>query len=728
MALRDNDPRVIGGYVLLDRLGAGGMGTVFLATAESGRPVALKVVHEQFAADTEFRTRFRQEVRAARRVSGAFTAPVVDADPDAERPWMATTYVPGETLRARVEARGPLSGAELRLLAVGLVEALRDMHQVRVVHRDLKPDNVLLTEDGPRVIDFGISRAADHQTMTMTGHILGTPPFMSPEQLSAPHRVTAASDVFSLGAVLVYATTGRGPFDAGSPYMTAYNVVHEPAEVAELSGTVREIVQWCLAKEPVERPGPEDLLSAFREAPEEEWGARRPLRPAGTTPPAPTEVPKARRRTRRRPALVVLATAVALLAGTGAYAWWPDGGDARPSVTPSTPRAGRVPDASVLAADTPYSPVYGGDPGTTHAYADSPARRPKDWHAWTEDSSGAQCVFADASLVCAESSAEDADERLVRIDAATGREIWDVPVALVEDFPPAVVGRTVAVSTPDGLRAFELIDGRKLWRQSSKAAIGRVTAAAGRFYGATSDGTVVAVAASTGKELWRRKGLVSGYAYPRVRVSGGLVHVPAVSDGGTGAKRIAGLRAADGSTAVTTELTQPCEASELTVLPARSEHEGVSFFCRAATGDGLLLQPSDTDRDHLALRSPYVATATFSDGALYAVITAGRPDYSFAEIDYDHGIAGPLWQLPLGLACGPGSPPPVVTGRRAYVVCGSGGVVVDLARHAVATRFALPAAVPEDSSEGAEILVAGGIVYVRTERGWSSVDAYAAPV
>lgn len=327
MALRDNDPREIGGYALLDRLGAGGMGTVFLARAESGRPVALKVVHEQFAADAEFRTRFRQEIRAARRVSGAFTAPVVDADPDAARPWMATTYVPGRTLRSRVEAEGPLSGAELRLLAVGLVEALRDMHQVRVIHRDLKPDNVLLTEDGPRVIDFGISRAADHQTLTVTGRILGTPPFMSPEQLSAPHRVTPASDVFSLGAVLVYATTGRGPFDAGSPYMTAYNVVHEPPEVAELSGTVREIVQWCLSKEPGERPGPEDLLSAFREAPEEEWGARPALRSAAdpSPPVASAKVPSRRRRGRRRPVLVALATVVAVVAGTVGYVAWSDG-------------------------------------------------------------------------------------------------------------------------------------------------------------------------------------------------------------------------------------------------------------------------------------------------------------------------------------------------------------------------------------------------------------------
>ncbi|WP_372350991.1 protein kinase [Streptomyces sp. KL116D] len=154
----------------------------------------------QYAQDEEFRVRFRQEVAAARRVSGAFTAPVVDADPEAEQPWMATLYVPGRTLGSVVAETGPLGGRELRLLALGLVEALRDIHRAGVVHRDLKPGNVLMAEDGPRVIDFGISHAADHQALTVTGRLMGTPPFMSPEQFASPRDVTAASDVFSLGS------------------------------------------------------------------------------------------------------------------------------------------------------------------------------------------------------------------------------------------------------------------------------------------------------------------------------------------------------------------------------------------------------------------------------------------------------------------------------------------------------------------------------------------------
>lgn len=279
MTLRDGDPRAIGGYVLIARLGSGGMGTVYSARAASGRLVAVKLVHQQFADDPEFRTRFRQEVAAARRVSGAFTAAVVDADPDAERPWMATQLVPGRTLGARVKADGPLRGSSLRVLALGLVEALRELHTTGVIHRDLKPDNVLLTDDGPRVIDFGISRAAGQQTLTSTGQILGTPPYMSPEQLSAPARVRASSDVFSLGSVLVFAATGRGPFDADSHYMTAYRVVSDPPDIGKLSDPLRGVVGACLAKDAADRPGPDELLAALAEIPAADWET--PLREGG---------------------------------------------------------------------------------------------------------------------------------------------------------------------------------------------------------------------------------------------------------------------------------------------------------------------------------------------------------------------------------------------------------------------------------------------------------------
>ncbi|WP_299538707.1 serine/threonine-protein kinase [uncultured Streptomyces sp.] len=267
MSLRAGDPAEIGGYPLEARLGSGGMGTVFLARTSSGRPVAVKLIHQQFAADDEFRIRFRQEVAAARRVSGAFTAAVVDAAPDAEQPWMATTYIEGQTLAQRISSTGPLGGAELRRLAIGLAEALRDIHRVGVVHRDLKPSNVVLSPDGPRVIDFGISRAADQQTLTMTGRVIGTPPFMSPEQLQTPRGVGPRSDVFSLATLLVYSATGRGPFDADSPYLTAYQVVHEEPSLDAVPAALRAVVEPCLHKEPERRPSADELLVLLRDLP-----------------------------------------------------------------------------------------------------------------------------------------------------------------------------------------------------------------------------------------------------------------------------------------------------------------------------------------------------------------------------------------------------------------------------------------------------------------------------
>ncbi|MFI1188359.1 PQQ-binding-like beta-propeller repeat protein [Streptomyces californicus] len=267
MSLRGGDPEEIGGYPLEERLGSGGMGTVFLARTSSGRPVAIKLIHQHFAGDDEFRIRFRQEVAAARRVSGAFTAAVVDAAPEADQPWMATTYIEGPTLAQRIGEQGPLGGAELRRLAIGLAEALRDIHRVGVVHRDLKPSNVVLSPEGPRVIDFGISRAADQETLTMTGRVIGTPPFMSPEQLRAPRGVGPRSDVFSLGTLLVYAATGSGPFDSDSPYMTAYQVVHEEPSLDAVPPALRAVVEPCLDKEPEGRPSADELLVLLRDLP-----------------------------------------------------------------------------------------------------------------------------------------------------------------------------------------------------------------------------------------------------------------------------------------------------------------------------------------------------------------------------------------------------------------------------------------------------------------------------
>ncbi|MFV8130595.1 protein kinase domain-containing protein [Streptomyces syringium] len=259
--LLSEDPQVIGAYRLLGRLGAGGMGRVYLGRSAGGRTVAVKVVHPHFALDDQFRARFRREVEAARRVGGAWTAPVLDADPDAAVPWVATGYVAGPALSQAVTETGPLPEPAVRVLGAGLAEALAAVHAQGLVHRDVKPSNVLLALDGPRLIDFGIARATDGTaSLTATGVSIGSPGYMSPEQILG-EEVTGAADVFSLGAVLAYAATGEPPFSGDNSASLLYKVVHEPAELGpHLTGELRALVSDCLAKSPADRPTPGDIV------------------------------------------------------------------------------------------------------------------------------------------------------------------------------------------------------------------------------------------------------------------------------------------------------------------------------------------------------------------------------------------------------------------------------------------------------------------------------------
>ncbi|MFH8613277.1 protein kinase [Streptomyces sp. NPDC018029] len=257
--LEAGEPTTIGPYRLLGRLGSGGMGRVYLGRSAGGRTVAVKVVHPHFALDEEFRARFRREVDAARRVGGDWTAPVLDADPDASVPWVATGYAAGPSLTEAVREGGPLPEHSVRVLGAGLAEALAHVHALGLVHRDVKPSNVLLTLDGPRLIDFGIARATDGTaSLTSTGVSIGSPGYMSPEQILGK-GVTGAADVFSLGAVLVYGATGESPFPGDSSAALLYKVVHEEPELGSLTGDLRDLAAACLAKEAAARPAPEEL-------------------------------------------------------------------------------------------------------------------------------------------------------------------------------------------------------------------------------------------------------------------------------------------------------------------------------------------------------------------------------------------------------------------------------------------------------------------------------------
>ncbi|MGW2954463.1 protein kinase domain-containing protein [Streptomyces eurythermus] len=265
--LGPGDPPAIGAYRLLARLGAGGMGQVYLARSDRGRTVAVKLVRAELAEREEFRARFRQEVHAARRVGGYWTAPVLDADTEADVPWVATGYVAGPSLQQVVgHDHGALPERSVRILAAGLAQALADIHAAGIVHRDLKPSNVLVTIDGPRVIDFGIARALEttapgEEGLTRTGALVGSPGFMAPEQVRGD-RIMPASDVFCLGSVLAYAATGSLPFGTADSGVHAlmFRIAQEEPDLTGVPEGIADLVRDCLRKDPASRPSPAEIL------------------------------------------------------------------------------------------------------------------------------------------------------------------------------------------------------------------------------------------------------------------------------------------------------------------------------------------------------------------------------------------------------------------------------------------------------------------------------------
>jgi serine/threonine protein kinase len=286
--LQAGDPELIGPYRVVGRLGSGGMGHVFLGRSPGGRMLAIKVIRAELAGDQEFRTRFRREVAAARSVSGLFTAPVVDADTEAPVPWLATAYIAGSSLADTVGRHGPLPGPSVLALAAGLAEGLLAIHAAGLVHRDLKPSNVLMADDGPRVIDFGISRAMEASSVTSTGMVVGSPGFMSPEQAEG-HEVGPPSDVFSLGAVLAFAATGEGPFGTGSSAALIYRLVHNPPDLNRVPIETRSLIERCLDKDPGRRPSPHQLLAELGDASlAPGWVPESLIRDAGPPTPPPS--------------------------------------------------------------------------------------------------------------------------------------------------------------------------------------------------------------------------------------------------------------------------------------------------------------------------------------------------------------------------------------------------------------------------------------------------------
>ncbi|POX47773.1 PQQ-binding-like beta-propeller repeat protein [Streptomyces sp. Ru72] len=472
-------PEYAGHYRLESCLGSGGMGVVHLARSTSGLKLAVKVVHAEFAKDPEFRGRFRQEVAAARRVSGAFTAPVVDADPEAERPWMATLYIPGSTLSEHVKRNGPMAPAQLRRLMAGLAEALRDIHRVGVVHRDLKPSNVLLAEDGPKVIDFGISRPKDSELRTETGKLIGTPPFMAPEQFRRPREVGPAADIFALGSVMVHAATGRGPFDSDSPYVVAYQVVHDEADLTGVPEDLAPLVSRCLAKEPEDRPTPDELMRELRSvAASYDTQAFIPAQRTRDEPrPEPSVEQSKRRPGRLRRRATVAVGVLGLLVGSAILAVR--------SVDDSSPAPSRTGPRVTSAGFGPWEtkPVAGqeGMP---------------------------QCSYAEGKLLCAEPNV------VFALSPFNGGLLWRRSVTEARwSGPPVLSGGLVQLSTEDGrhLEALAPDTGRTRWQRDMPTQSGRAYVG-GMLLLTHSDGTVTGVNSASGDTQWTRR--IPGHRAP----------------------------------------------------------------------------------------------------------------------------------------------------------------------------------------------------------------------
>ncbi|MDX2854021.1 serine/threonine-protein kinase [Actinacidiphila glaucinigra] len=498
-------PEYAGQYRLEGRLGSGGMGVVHLSRSTSGMRLAVKVVHEEFAKDAEFRARFRQEVTAARLVSGAFTAPVVDADPEAERPWMATLYIPGPTLAAFVKRNGPVAPAQVRYLMAGLAEALRDIHRAGVVHRDLKPSNVLLAADGPKVIDFGISRPSDSELRTETGKLIGTPPFMAPEQFRRPRSVGPAADVFAMASVLVHAATGRSPFDSDSPYIVAYQVVHDEPELTGIPADLLPLIRRCLAKDPDDRPTPDALMTELRTIsasydtqtfsafdverldtegliPAQRRAASEESRSAGESPSRRSSGSGGRGMSR---IAAVAATSALLIAGgvTAIQVYGSPFGDARH--TAST--------ASSVGFQPWSTSLLGG----------------------TTENALAGCTYATHFLFCSQRGVNAA-----KVDPRNGLLQWSVhgdpgvDDVRKSSHPPVLDHGVLRVVTRGGkrLEGLDPADGKSIWALDISAAYGAFYDAADSVLLVGRDGSVTAVDGRTGTERWHKK--LHGHSLP----------------------------------------------------------------------------------------------------------------------------------------------------------------------------------------------------------------------
>ncbi|MFI9767044.1 PQQ-binding-like beta-propeller repeat protein [Streptomyces sp. NPDC052415] len=554
--LTQHDPRRIGPFEVLGRLGAGGMGLVYLARSASGRRVAIKTVRTELAEDQLFRVRFTREVEAARAVSGFYTAAVVDADPRAAVPWLATAYVPAPSLEEIVNECGPLPAQAVRWLAAGVAEALQSIHGAGLVHRDLKPSNVLVVEDGPRVIDFGIASGVSNTRLTMTNVAVGTPAYMSPEQAKDSRSVTGASDVFSLGSMLVFAATGHPPFHGANPVETVFMLLREGPDLEGLPDELRPLIESCMQMEATARPNPADLQAqlaphlfgsgsddsgtASAWLPERAVSlieARRNGRPPARTgpgsgrsagravPPPPPHAPPV-------PVGAPDTGPVRLAGAQVPIGPGPRVADARAAAVKAPP-----PEAGLVASwSKPRPGVNGTDAAVGPAVPPAPAAAPETasgWRPWrfrmSNDVWGTPAVSGDLVYVTS--------FEVHALDVGTGRRRFktrDVAWSM------AVADGRIHASDGPTLFALDCREGGDLWRLPTDAWVYSLKAERGTVVTGTRGGGVQGWEASTGQKLWELTGAQTDFETPEAG--------PALHEGTVYVWQDARLRALDART------------------------------------------------------------------------------------------------------------------------------------------------------------------------------------
>jgi serine/threonine protein kinase/outer membrane protein assembly factor BamB len=620
LPLSAEDPRMIGEFHLRARLGAGGMGRVYLAASPGGRAVAVKVVHPHLARDGAFIGRFRREVAAAQAVNGGYATPVIAAGPDDNPPWLATAYVPGPSLQEAVTATGPLPDDAVLKLAAGLAEALRVIHHCSLVHRDLKPGNVLLAADGPRVIDFGIARALDGTALTSAESLLGTPSYMSPEQAQS-QPAGPASDVFSLGGVLYFAATATSPFGIGHPAAMLYRIVHTEPDLDPVPPRLRDLIAACLAKDAARRPAPAELAAAL-------MGAI----PPGDSPAAFWPAPVAR----------LIDAYQARLSGSPPEGPPSSAGPApgpapgpvtAPSVTPAT--VVQVPWNEETPPPGPASPR----PLAKPEPAGPPMGRRRALAALAGMATGGLAVAGWELAHRGQPSAgqlEAARKPRGRPGARLWRFATNGPVEAV-----AVHGGTVYAGTGHNtVFALDAVTGRQRWRRTTTRQFNDQLAATQNavFIADGSDGGAYALDAATGRQLWNQP--TSGVL--GLAVAGGLVYLgTAVKSDTTGG--VSAL-AADGGGLQWTE-----EFGGVANTNGGLGMSGNAVYATTAGGEVLAYRASD------GTRLWRIGNKNVQFGAAPIVTGAGRVYVSSSNsvpVVYavQSGTGHAIWEHPLGTA------------------------------------------------------------------------------